>query len=64
MTATLASILWGVDLVGDVLGKVRRVTGDGAYDSRALYDAASSRHEPTRLLMRARSWVIQGIESS
>jgi hypothetical protein len=26
----------GVDLVGDVLGKVRRVIGDGAYDGRAL----------------------------
>ena len=33
----------GVDLVGDVPGKLRRVTGDGAYDSRALYDAALSR---------------------
>ncbi|MFT6082026.1 MAG: hypothetical protein ACJAQZ_004102 [Planctomycetota bacterium] len=33
----------GVDLVGSVPGKVSRVTGDGAYDSRALYDAASSR---------------------
>ncbi|MFT4543441.1 MAG: hypothetical protein ACI89X_002982 [Planctomycetota bacterium] len=32
----------GVDLVGDVPGKVRRVTGDGAYDSRALYDVALS----------------------
>jgi hypothetical protein len=33
----------GEDLVGRVPGKVRRVTCDGAYDSRALYDAASSR---------------------
>ncbi|MGK0154570.1 MAG: hypothetical protein ACI9SE_001523 [Neolewinella sp.] len=33
----------GVDLVGGVPGQVHRVTGDGAYDSRALYDAASSR---------------------
>ena len=33
----------GVDLVGRVPGKVRRVIGDGAYDSRALYDAAVSR---------------------
>ncbi|MFT4516398.1 MAG: hypothetical protein ACI89X_002950 [Planctomycetota bacterium] len=33
----------GVDLVGGVPGKVRRVTGDGAYDSRALYDVALSR---------------------
>ncbi|MGK0434044.1 MAG: hypothetical protein ACJA0V_003196, partial [Planctomycetota bacterium] len=33
----------GVDLVGDVPGKVRRVTGDGAYDSRALYDVTLSR---------------------
>ena len=33
----------GVDLVHGVLGKIRRVIGDGAYDSRALYDAAVSR---------------------
>ncbi|MFT5153435.1 MAG: hypothetical protein ACI841_003436 [Planctomycetota bacterium] len=33
----------GVDLVGGVSGKVRQVTGGGAYDSRALYDAAISR---------------------
>jgi hypothetical protein len=33
----------GVDLVGRVPGKIRRVTGDGAYDSRALYDAAIDR---------------------
>ena len=33
----------GVDLVGTVPGKVRKVIGDGAYDSRALYDVASSR---------------------
>ena len=33
----------GVDLVGRVPGKVRRVIGDGAYDSRALYDAATDR---------------------
>ena len=32
----------GVDLVGSVPGKIRTVTGDGAYDSRALHDAASS----------------------
>jgi hypothetical protein len=33
----------GVDFVDGVPGKVRRVIGDGAYDSRALYDAAISR---------------------
>ncbi|MFT7537671.1 MAG: hypothetical protein ACI85K_003632 [Hyphomicrobiaceae bacterium] len=33
----------GVGFVDSVLGKVRRVIGDGAYDSRALYDAAISR---------------------
>ena len=33
----------GVGLVDRVPGKIRRVTGDGAYDSRALYDAAISR---------------------
>ncbi|MGK0521219.1 MAG: hypothetical protein ACJAUC_003931 [Planctomycetota bacterium] len=33
----------GVDLVGRVPGKIRRVTGDGAYDNRALYDAATYR---------------------
>ena len=33
----------GVDFVDGVPGKVRRVIGDGAYDSRALYDAAVSR---------------------
>jgi hypothetical protein len=33
----------GVDFVDSVPGKVRRVIGDGAYDSRALYDAAVSR---------------------
>ena len=33
----------GVDFVDGVPGKVRRVLGDGAYDSRALYDAAISR---------------------
>ena len=33
----------GVDFVDSALGKVRRVIGDGAYDSRALYDAAVSR---------------------
>jgi hypothetical protein len=33
----------GVGFVDRVLGKIRRVTGDGAYDSRALYDAAISR---------------------
>ncbi|MFT5268427.1 MAG: hypothetical protein ACI88C_001860 [Acidimicrobiales bacterium] len=33
----------GVDLVGAVPGRVRKVIGDGAYDSRALYDAALSR---------------------
>jgi len=33
----------GVDFVDSVPGKVCRVIGDGAYDSRALYDAASSR---------------------
>jgi hypothetical protein len=32
----------GVEFVGGVPGKIRRVTGDGAYDSRALCDAASS----------------------
>jgi hypothetical protein len=33
----------GVDFVDGVPGKVRRIIGDGAYDSRALYDAAISR---------------------
>ena len=33
----------GVDFVDSVPGKIRRVIGDGAYDSRALYDAAISR---------------------
>jgi hypothetical protein len=33
----------GVDFVDSVPGKVCRVIGDGAYDSRALYDAAISR---------------------
>jgi hypothetical protein len=33
----------GVGFVVRVLGKIRRVTGDGACDSRALYDAAISR---------------------
>ncbi|MGK0155929.1 MAG: hypothetical protein ACI9SE_002896 [Neolewinella sp.] len=33
----------GVGLVGAVPGKVRKVIGDGAYDSRALYDAVSNR---------------------
>jgi hypothetical protein len=33
----------GVDFVDGVPGKVRRVIGDGTYDSRALYDAAISR---------------------
>ncbi|MFT4839752.1 MAG: hypothetical protein ACJA0V_003717 [Planctomycetota bacterium] len=33
----------GMDLVGSVPGNVRTVIGDGADDSRALYDAASSR---------------------
>ncbi|MGK0265360.1 MAG: hypothetical protein ACI8UD_004023, partial [Planctomycetota bacterium] len=33
----------GVDFVDSVPGKVRRVIGDGAYGSRALYDAAISR---------------------
>jgi hypothetical protein len=33
----------GVGFVDSVPGKVRRVIGDGAYDSRALYDAAVSR---------------------
>ena len=33
----------GVDFVDGVPGKARRVIGDGAYDSRALYDAAISR---------------------
>jgi hypothetical protein len=33
----------GVDLVGAVLGRVRKVIGDGAYDSRALYGVALSR---------------------
>jgi len=33
----------GVDLVGRVPGKIRSVTGDGAYDSRALYGVALSR---------------------
>ena len=33
----------GVDLIGGMPGKIRRVTGDGAYDSRALYDVALSR---------------------
>ena len=33
----------GVGLVDRVPGKIRRVTGDGAYASRALYDAAISR---------------------
>ncbi|MGK0205605.1 MAG: hypothetical protein ACI89X_005057 [Planctomycetota bacterium] len=38
----------GVDLVGDVPGKVRTVIGDGAYDSRASYDVALSWvHAPT-----------------
>jgi hypothetical protein len=32
-----------VHFVDSVPGKVRRVIGDGAYDSRALYDAAISR---------------------
>jgi hypothetical protein len=34
---------FGVDLVDRVPGKIRSVTGDGAYDSRALYDAATGR---------------------
>ncbi|MFT7535153.1 MAG: hypothetical protein ACI85K_001104 [Hyphomicrobiaceae bacterium] len=33
----------GVDFVDSVPGKVRRVIGDSAYDSRALYNVASSR---------------------
>jgi hypothetical protein len=33
----------GVGFVDRVPGKIRRVTGEGAYDSRALYDAAISR---------------------
>jgi hypothetical protein len=33
----------GVDFADSALGKVRRVIGDGAYDSRALYEAAVSR---------------------
>ncbi|MFT6080373.1 MAG: hypothetical protein ACJAYX_003918 [Planctomycetota bacterium] len=33
----------GVDLGGGVPGKICRVTGDGAYDNRALYDAAAGR---------------------
>ena len=33
----------GVDLVDRVPGKIRSVTGDGAYDSRALYGAAICR---------------------
>jgi hypothetical protein len=33
----------GVDFVDSMPGKVRRVIGDGAYDSRALYDAAIRR---------------------
>jgi hypothetical protein len=33
----------GVGLVDRVPGMIRRVTGDGAYDRRALYDAAISR---------------------
>jgi len=34
----------GVDFVDSVPGKIRRVIGDGAYDSRALYDAATGRN--------------------
>lgn len=30
----------GVELVDRVPGKIRKVIGDGAYDSRALYDVA------------------------
>jgi hypothetical protein len=33
----------GVGLVDRVPGKIRRVTGDGAYDNLALYDAAAGR---------------------
>jgi hypothetical protein len=33
----------GVGLVDRVPGMIRRVTGDGAYDNRALYDAAAGR---------------------
>jgi hypothetical protein len=33
----------GVGFVDSVRGKIRRVIGDGAYDSRALHDAAASR---------------------
>ena len=33
----------GVDFADSALGKGRRVIGDGAYDSRALYEAAVSR---------------------
>ncbi|MFK7743364.1 MAG: IS5 family transposase [Planctomycetota bacterium] len=33
----------GVELMSRVPGKIRRVIGDGAYDSRALYDVADSR---------------------
>jgi hypothetical protein len=33
----------GVDLVDRTPGKIRKMIGDGAYDSRAWYDAASSR---------------------
>ncbi|MGK0203360.1 MAG: hypothetical protein ACI9S9_002438 [Planctomycetota bacterium] len=33
----------GVDLVDRTPGKIRKVIGGGAYDSRALYDAVSSR---------------------
>tara|TARA_R110002073_G_scaffold96638_9_gene223092 strand:- start:3233 stop:3724 length:492 start_codon:yes stop_codon:yes gene_type:complete len=33
----------GVDFVDHVPGKIRSVTGDGACDSRALYDAAIDR---------------------
>ncbi|MFT4513650.1 MAG: hypothetical protein ACI89X_001152 [Planctomycetota bacterium] len=41
--ANVDDINVGVALVGDAPGKVRRVTGDGAYDSRALYDVDLSR---------------------
>ena len=34
----------GIDLIGTAAGDVASVTGDAAYDTVALYEAASARH--------------------
>ena len=58
--ATVDDATVGVELIGTTAGDVASVTGDGAYDTVAFYEAASARHArvvvpPTRTAKVCRS---------